>query len=78
MMLVAVAVEPVSCQHKHNSTERKMHLLAISLQRVFIVEAALEQVDSMSGLQFGIDKTSMKHLKYICINMMLTHKMLTK
>lgn len=56
MMLVAVAVEPVSCQHKHNSTERKMHLLAISLQRVFIVEAALEQVDSMSGLQFGVDK----------------------
>lgn len=55
-----------------------MHLLAISLQRVFIVEAALEQVDSMSGLQFGVDKTLMKHLKYICINMMLTHKMLTK
>ena len=60
------------------STERKMHLLAISLQRVFIVEAALEQVDSMSGLQFGVDNTLMKHLKYIYIDMMLTHKMLTK
>lgn len=55
-----------------------MHLLAISLQRVFIVEAALEQVDSMSGLQFGVDNTLMKHLKYIYIDMMLTHKMLTK
>lgn len=40
-----------------------MHLLAISLQRVFIVEAALEQVDSMSGLQFGVDKNVNKAFK---------------
>lgn len=62
-LLVSVTVEQRSCQHKHNPAEQKKntfvgYLASVSVY-VWSYTLAVEQVDSMSGLQFGVDRRLM-------------------